>query len=304
MMMYMLADNSDRIIIGTGILLVLTVVISNYFGLGRIIVTIDDLGVEIATSKDNYTLGESFTAKVYLVNAFSRDVSMEPLHSVLIQGNSVNDPTPAKMTVDINSDGRRHIPAESKALFLDLPFTPKYPGEFRITCLGVQKTVLILEPKPSIGTKTWDIGDLLDPELALSHGFKGYINASYVSEMPARVIVSPGKIVNYTIRLELIPHVPEFMETEVLLAPENERAQFGILSSGANLNDYIHYSPNGTILLKVDEPRNVTMILSVPEGLAGISEYPGNLFGIGMWADVPIASAYGAGLRRITRDEG
>jgi len=168
----------------------------------------------------------------------------------------------------------------------------------------VRKTVLILDPDKEVPMPSFDISDLLDPELALSHGFRGYIDISYVSKIPDRVNVTSEKMINYTIQLELIPHVPEFTETEVLLAPENERAQFGILSSGgANLNEYIHYSPNGTILLMVDEPRNVNMILNVPEGFAGISEYPGNLIGIGIWADVPIASEYGVGLHRIPRDE-
>ena len=151
----------------------------------------------------------------------------------------------------------------------------------------------------SIGDITsWDLYDLIDPELALSHGFKGYVNVSYVSETPVRIIVSPGKVINYTIQLKLIPHVPEFTEAEVVLDPENS-SQFGV---GPIFNNYIQYSPNGTILLRVDEPRNVTMILSVPEGFTGMSAYPQDLLGVGIMADIPIVHEGGGHLDRIHKD--
>ena len=180
----------------------------------------------------------------------------------------------------------------------------------RIIILSAVILVLIfvgspLRSKEIISVGTWTIRDLLDPELALSHGFKGYVNVSYVSETPARIIVSPGKVINYTIQLILIPHVPEFTETEVLLDPESASG-FGVGWGDPVpiFNNYIRYSPNGTILLRVDEPRNVTMILSVPDGFNGMSAYPRHLLRVGIMADVPVASAYGAGLDRITRDEG
>ena len=162
-----------------------------------------------------------------------------------------------------------------------------------------------LRTKESISVGTWTRRDLLDPELALSHGFKGYVNVSYISDVPVRIIVSPGKIINYTIQLELIPHVPEFTETEVVLDPESSSG-FGVGWGDPVpiFNNYIRYSPNGSILLRVDEPRNVTMILSVPEGFNGMSAYPRHLLRVGIMADVPIASVSGAGLDRIPRDEG
>lgn len=167
------------------------------------------------------------------------------------------------------------------------------------------KTDLILEPEQVVSVETWTINDLLDPEKALSHGFKGYVNVSYISKVPVRIIVSPSKIVNYTIQLELIPHVPEFTETEVLLDPESASG-FGVGWGDPVpiFNNYIRYSPNGLIFLRVDEPRNVTMVLSVPEGFNGMSAYPRHLLRVGIMADIPVASASGAGLDRIPRDEG
>jgi hypothetical protein len=122
--------------------------------------------------------------------------------------------------------------------------------------------------------------------------------------MPARVIVSPGRVINYTIRLELIPHVPEFTETEVVLDPESSSG-FGVGWGDPVpiFNNYIRYSPNGSILLRVDEPRNVTMILSVPDGSTGMSVLPRFMLGIGIFADVPVASTGSVGLNRIPRNE-
>ncbi len=153
----------------------------------------------------------------------------------------------------------------------------------------------------SIGT--WDRRDLLDPELALEHGFKGYVNVSYVSETPRIVIVSPGKTLNYTIQLKFIPHVPEFTATLVVLDPENSSG-FGVGAGDLIFNDYIRYSPDGTILLRVEEPRNVTMILSVPEGLPGMSANPHHLLGVGIMADIPVAYEGDAHLDRIKHTEG
>ncbi len=166
--------------------------------------------------------------------------------------------------------------------------------------------IILLHPlrslkKVSIGT--WDRDDLLDPELALEHGFKGYVNVSYVSETPRIVIVSPGKMINFTIQLELFSHIPEFTETVVVLDPENSSG-VGVGPGDLIFNDYIRYSPNGTVLLRIDEPRTVLMILSVPEGLPGMSAYPHDILGVGIMADIPTASAYHASFDPITRAEG
>jgi hypothetical protein len=158
----------------------------------------------------------------------------------------------------------------------------------------------------SVGIGSWEPTDVLDPAKPISHEFKGYINVSYVSETPIRVIASPRKVINFTIQLELISHVPDFTETEVVLDPENSnQVGAGWGDPVPIFNDYIRYSPNGTIFLRVDEPLNVTMILCVPDGFTGMSAYPHQLIGVGIMADIPLIDAYGGGgLDRIKRDEG
>lgn len=155
----------------------------------------------------------------------------------------------------------------------------------------------------SVSIASWDITGVLDPATALSHGFKGYVNVSYALETPIRIFVIPGKVINYTIQLQLISHVPEFTEAEVMLDPENS-SQFGVGWGNPVpiFNNYIQYSPNGTIFLLVDEPRNVTMFLSVPEGFIGMSAYPQDLLGVGIMADIPIVHEGGSHLDRIHKD--
>ncbi len=71
--MQTLADTSGRIIILSAVVLVIIVWLPNS-GLIQTIVAIDDVEVEIDTSRDYYYLGDSFTANVYLVNTRSKDV--------------------------------------------------------------------------------------------------------------------------------------------------------------------------------------------------------------------------------------
>jgi len=294
-------DASDRILVLSAIILAIIIIYSPSSGLMRTIVTVDDVEIEIATLRDNYTLGEGFTATVYLVNNRSEEVRMEPITGLTIEGRNVNDTggigttinwTPAAGTITT-------LPAYTKMKLVDTYFTPEQTGEFTITCLGVQKTVQIFQPMKGEAVELWFIDDLLDPESALSHGFKGYVNVSYVSETPVRVIVSPGKVINYTIQLKLIPHVPEFTETEVALDPKHSSGYGAGWSNPPIFNAYIRYSPSGTLILKADEPLNVTMILSVPEGLRGMSAYPRHLLGVGIMADIPVAHGEGAHLDRI-----
>ena len=313
-----MADTSERIIILSVILLVVVIVMSTQMDQltpvkekEDVILTVKDMQIQIATSRDNYTLGERFTATVYLVNNRSEEVKMDPITSLTIEGG--RDIGYGGLVSNHNWDyatgSITTLPAYSKKKLADQYFTPEQTGEFIITSLGVNKTVLILEPDvdyikeeygestkkiKSVDTELWSLDDFIDPEKALSHGFKGYVNVSYVSEMPARVIVSPGKILMYTIQLELIPHISEFKETRVVLDPKNSSG-FGVGWGDPVpiFNDYIMYSPDGTIFISVEKPCNVTMILSVPEGLPGMSAYPHHLLGIGITADVPVVHEMG-----------
>ncbi len=143
-----MADTSERVIILSAVVLVIILWIPNS-GLIQTIVTIDDLEIEIVTSRDNYTLGENFTANVYLVNTRSRDVWMEPIIGIPFSGGSNYDNAGTLPHVFINfMDGRLHIPANSKAQLLHQGFKPTKLGEFIIQCSGVRKTVLILDSEP------------------------------------------------------------------------------------------------------------------------------------------------------------
>ncbi len=140
-----MADTSERIILLSAVVLVIIVWLTNS-GLIRTNVTVDEVEVEIDTTRDYYYLGDSFTANVYFVNNRSKDVWMEPVSSFSFSGVSENDPASGHV-VDVtdNPEGRLHIPAQTKVLLIDQLFMPNELGEFTITCLGARKKVLIIE---------------------------------------------------------------------------------------------------------------------------------------------------------------
>lgn len=138
---------SERIVILSALLLAVIIVWSPNSGLVRTISTVNDVEVEIGTSRDNYTLGESFTATVYFVNNGPKDVWMNPIYELSFLGNSLNDskPNSGSILLDWVQGAMIHIPAKSKIKLFERDFEPQYSGEFLITCLGAKKTVLILE---------------------------------------------------------------------------------------------------------------------------------------------------------------
>jgi hypothetical protein len=138
---------SERIVILSALLLAVIIVWSPNSGLVRTISTVNDVEVEIGTSRDNYTLGESFTATVYFVNNGQKDVWMNPIYELSFLGNSLNDskPNSGSILLDWVQGAMIHIPAKSKIKLFERDFEPQYSGEFLITCLGAKKTVLILE---------------------------------------------------------------------------------------------------------------------------------------------------------------
>ena len=143
-----MADTSERIIILSAVVLVIIVLFPNS-GLMRPLGTVFDIEVEITTSRDNYTLGESFTATLQLVNNGSKDVWMNPIYELPFLGNSVNDPEPTTGMIDLDwiQGAKIHVPPKSKTQLFELNFEPQYSGEFVISCFGVKKSVLILEPE-------------------------------------------------------------------------------------------------------------------------------------------------------------
>ena len=143
-----MADASDRIIILSAVVLVIIALLPNS-GLMRPLGTVFDIEVEITTSRDSYTLGESFTATLHLVNNGSKDVWMNPIYELQFLGNSVNDPEPTTGIIDLDwiQGAKIHVPPKSKFKLFELDFKPQYSGAFLISCFGVKKTVQILEPE-------------------------------------------------------------------------------------------------------------------------------------------------------------
>jgi hypothetical protein len=101
--------------------------------------------VVIEADRETISVGESFTATVYLRNPGDRDVLLEPIRQFTMGGNSVYDPEPVSSVVYADYPGgtRIRINSHDKAAFIQQTFTPEYPGPFRITCLGAKKTVTI-----------------------------------------------------------------------------------------------------------------------------------------------------------------
>jgi len=146
-----MADTSERIIILSAVVLVIITLLPKS-GLMRPLGTVFDIEVEITTSRDSYTLGESFTAALHLVNNGSKDVWMNPIIEVPFIGNSVNDPEPNTGVIFLYwPHGHMiHVPPKSKFKLSERDFESQYSGEFLISCFGVKKTVLIFDP-PSEG---------------------------------------------------------------------------------------------------------------------------------------------------------
>jgi len=117
---------------------------------GKRIVTLKDIEVEIYTPQDTYTLGENFTAIVYFVNNESEEVWVEAVSHYTIHSYSLSHPEEglsADVHVTINRENPwMHIPANSRIKFDYMHCWPQHTGEFRISCLGAEKKVLILEP--------------------------------------------------------------------------------------------------------------------------------------------------------------
>jgi hypothetical protein len=109
--------------------------------------TVFDIEVEITTSRDSYTLGESFTATLHLVNNGSKDVWMNPIYDLPFLGNSVNNPEPntGVTLLDWVQGAMIHVPPKSKIKLFERDFESQYSGEFIISCFGVEKTVFILD---------------------------------------------------------------------------------------------------------------------------------------------------------------
>jgi len=96
----------------------------------------------IETEKDEYELGESIRTTIYVFNPTAEDVQIRSITNYLVDANSEYDPNPSIIGASQSPVGAYiKINANGRYTFVLQTFTPNYPGEFRITCLGVSKTV-------------------------------------------------------------------------------------------------------------------------------------------------------------------
>ncbi len=144
-----MADTSERIIILSAVVLVIIILISNS-KLKPTIVEVSDLNVEINISKDFCILGETITATLYFENNGTKDVWVNPPDEIAFIGRSINDPEQNTDVIFFDwlhaDESAIPMPAGSKIGFYERDYKPKFTGEFIISCLGNNKTVLILDP--------------------------------------------------------------------------------------------------------------------------------------------------------------
>jgi hypothetical protein len=148
-----MADTSERIIILTAVLLAVIFIRSTQMyqvepinEIEDTVLTWKDMQIQIATSRDIYTLGDRFTATVYLVNNRSEEVKVKPVYSCSIGGGVNRTDGIGKYTSwTYPPDIIITLPPNSKTKLDGASFTPKQTGAFVIESMGVEKTVLILE---------------------------------------------------------------------------------------------------------------------------------------------------------------
>lgn len=163
-----MTDTSERIIILTAIILMFVAIQSYSMLTGKRIGTLNDIEVEIYTPQVNYTLGEGFTATIYFVNSDIKDVWIKAFHQYTINRYNLNHPEKGIISdVLVNLDQENpwiHVPAHSRMVFDTVFCKPQYEGEFRICCLGAEKTVLILEQDSA-----WVTATVINVELSPEH---------------------------------------------------------------------------------------------------------------------------------------
>ncbi|MCW3990812.1 MAG: hypothetical protein NWE88_12145 [Candidatus Bathyarchaeota archaeon] len=142
-----MADASERIIVLSALLLIGIIA---WTSTTTPIVSLDDVRIELETEKGVYEMNEDIEVKVYFYNEKPFAVKLNTNIDKVIEGYTPErEPSPA-------STGHGHpivyseIPPNSRIKFHSRPLTPKYSGEYLISCLGANKTVLIFDP-PSEG---------------------------------------------------------------------------------------------------------------------------------------------------------
>lgn len=138
-----MADTSDRIILLSALILVGIIV---WTFMLPTIVSLSDIQIELETDKTLYLVDEEFTVKVSFYNEKSYTVRINTnIDKDLIGYTLGREGIPALLGHGFPKKFSK-IPPNSRIEFYSGILTPKYSGDFLITCLGANKSVQILEP--------------------------------------------------------------------------------------------------------------------------------------------------------------
>ena len=119
----------------------------------------------IWTEKEEYGLGETIEAAIIFINDGYQPIEIYPIYSFTFSGNSVYDPV--QVTGEIYTEyvePKITIPANSNLTFVTSSFTPTYPGPFKITGLGLTKTVNVTGYKEATLNST-GISLIIEPSI-------------------------------------------------------------------------------------------------------------------------------------------
>lgn len=138
-----MADASERIVILSAVVLMVIVVWTSTLPQ---IVSLDDVRIELETEKVEYVVNEDIRVKVYFYNERPFSVRINTnIDKAIIGYTPEREPSPASLGHSLPV-GYSEIPPNSRIEFHSGILTPKYSGDFLITCLGANKSVQILEP--------------------------------------------------------------------------------------------------------------------------------------------------------------
>ena len=247
-----MADTSEQIIILSVLILMVIIVWSPNSWQMRNIATVNDVEVEIETSRDNFTIGENFTATVYLLNNGSDDIWMNPINELTFLGTSLKDPEPITgvILLDWGQDAMIHIPSKSKIKLFERDFESQYSGEFLITCLGAKKTVFILESSqnasmPREMRTLKDIGiNIYTPRQNYTLGENFTAIVFFVNNESEEVWVEA--VSQYTINSYSLSHPEEGLSKDVHDTIDSEHPWIHIPANSRITFDYMYCKPQYT----------------------------------------------------------
>ncbi|MCW4012899.1 MAG: hypothetical protein NWF07_07895 [Candidatus Bathyarchaeota archaeon] len=160
----------------------------------------------IWTEKEVYELGEEVEAAIVFINPNEYPLNIDPIYSLSFSGNSVYDPE--KITCEIYLEyvePKIIIPEKGNTTITINTFTPTYPGPFKITGLGLVKTVNVTGYK-EVNVNSTGISLKIEPEVpVLKDKENVWFDLIIVNENPYPVKIRVFNEIGYC----LIPSKPK-----------------------------------------------------------------------------------------------